>query len=590
MTQILARSVLALLATSALVAGPALASPVARLTPAVMQGGAGQPQLILAATHKKKHHAAAKASAHKAPAHKKGHGKGRHAAAAPAADEADAGAPGANGQVAEETTAGESYKVKKGDTLQKVADQLDVEVAELKKINKIKGSAIRAGQVLKGPGATSRAYVAARGDNMAAVARRFGVSEKALKAENGLGRRVASLKSGQHLKLPQGAKDHGAPKAESAAASPRRLRGRVAAPVDGAPMATAGGDRSALGRVIEVPGPPRTYRVRKGDTLDKVADKLGIGTAQLKKDNHLRKNLIRPGQTLKAPGGMVKAYVVGPSDTTYGIARRFGVTIEALRAANGMGRRGTIHTGERLRLPAGYRDHGPAAATSAPQRQAPTRSQSYAPPSYAPQTYAPQTSEQPQATAPGVRPTTPQPYAAPSTTARPYTPSVAIPRVYTPPPATGAGPPLAPQAAAPPTDAQISEMGRGKFQWPLRGEVLSDFGPKTAGQRNDGLNIQAGAGDPVRASAPGDVVYAGDQVPGFGNLVLIKHADGWVTAYGHLSRVEVKMQQRVSQGQEIGQAGSTGGVAEPQLHFEVRYAPNPLERARPIDPKLVLPR
>jgi murein DD-endopeptidase MepM/ murein hydrolase activator NlpD len=133
-------------------------------------------------------------------------------------------------------------------------------------------------------------------------------------------------------------------------------------------------------------------------------------------------------------------------------------------------------------------------------------------------------------------------------------------------------------------------MGRGKFAWPVRGELLSDFGPaKAVGQKNDGINIQAPAGEPVHVAADGDVVYAGDQVPGFGNLVLVKHADGWVTAYGHLSHVDVKMQQKVSQGQVIGQVGSTGGVPEPQLHFEVRYAPNPLERARPVDPKLVLP-
>lgn len=79
-------------------------------------------------------------------------------------------------------------------------------------------------------------------------------------------------------------------------------------------------------------------------------------------------------------------------------------------------------------------------------------------------------------------------------------------------------------------------------------------------------------------------------MPGFGNLVLIKHADGWVTAYGHLARVDVKMQQKVVQGQQIGQAGTSGGVSEPQLHFEVRYASAPSERARPIDPKLVLGR
>lgn len=141
-----------------------------------------------------------------------------------------------------------------------------------------------------------------------------------------------------------------------------------------------------------------------------------------------------------------------------------------------------------------------------------------------------------------------------------------------------------------PADLQISQLGRGRFAWPLRGDIISGFGPKGTGQRNDGVNIRINAGAPVRAAAAGDVVYAGDQVPGFGNLVLIKHADGWVTAYGHLGRVDVKMQQKVTQGQQIGQAGASGGVSEPQLHFEVRYAPTPADRARPIDPLLVLPK
>jgi murein DD-endopeptidase MepM/ murein hydrolase activator NlpD len=132
-------------------------------------------------------------------------------------------------------------------------------------------------------------------------------------------------------------------------------------------------------------------------------------------------------------------------------------------------------------------------------------------------------------------------------------------------------------------------MGKGRFTWPLTGAILADFGPKAGGQRNDGIDIQADAGAPVRASADGDIVYAGDQVPGFGNLVLIKHADGWATVYAHLSRIDVKMQQKVTQGQQVGQVGTTGGVPEPQLHFEVRYTPNPLERARSVDPKLVLP-
>jgi murein DD-endopeptidase MepM/ murein hydrolase activator NlpD len=150
--------------------------------------------------------------------------------------------------------------------------------------------------------------------------------------------------------------------------------------------------------------------------------------------------------------------------------------------------------------------------------------------------------------------------------------------------------PGAPVASPTPADSAISTMGRGRFVWPVRGDVISTFGPKGAGQRNDGINIKANTGEPIRAAAAGDVVYAGDQVPGFGNLVLIKHADGWVTAYGHLGKVDVRMQQKVVQGQQIGSVGSTGGVTEPQLHFEIRYAPTAAERARPIDPDLVLPR
>ena len=178
-------------------------------------------------------------------------------------------------------------------------------------------------------------------------------------------------------------------------------------------------------------------------------------------------------------------------------------------------------------------------------------------------------------------PTTPQPYVPPPRPVRRPTPST--------PPSSG---PIdgAPVASPPASDSQITQMGAGRFEWPLRGEVLSSFGSKGTGQRNDGVNIRANTGDPVRSAADGDVVYAGDQVPGFGNLVLVKHADGWVTAYGHLSRVGVRMQQKVSQGQEIGLAGSSGGVSEPQLHFEVRFAPTPQERARPVDPALVLPR
>jgi murein DD-endopeptidase MepM/ murein hydrolase activator NlpD len=144
-------------------------------------------------------------------------------------------------------------------------------------------------------------------------------------------------------------------------------------------------------------------------------------------------------------------------------------------------------------------------------------------------------------------------------------------------------------SSAPPTANEIAAAGAGRFIQPVTGDIISGYGPKDGGQRNDGVNFVAPAGTPVRAAAAGEVVYAGDQVPGFGNLVLVKHDGGWVTAYAHLGRVDVKMRDMVMQGQQIGQVGSTGGVSQPQLHFEVRYAPTPQDKARPVDPSLVLP-
>ncbi len=108
------------------------------------------------------------------------------------------------------------------------------------------------------------------------------------------------------------------------------------------------------------------------------------------------------------------------------------------------------------------------------------------------------------------------------------------------------------------------------FAWPLEGRVLSAFGPKPGGRYNDGVNLKANPGTPVRAAADGVVAYAGDAVAGFGNLVLIKHADGWVSAYGHNETLLVARGARVTKGEIIARSGATGAVDEPQLHFELR--------------------
>lgn len=109
-----------------------------------------------------------------------------------------------------------------------------------------------------------------------------------------------------------------------------------------------------------------------------------------------------------------------------------------------------------------------------------------------------------------------------------------------------------------------------KFIWPVDGPVISAYGPKKGGLHNDGINIKAPKGAPVRAADNGMVVYAGSELKGFGNLVLIKHADRWVTAYAHMDRTLVRKGQAVRQGDSIGVVGSTGMVDSPQLHFETR--------------------
>ncbi|MET0338307.1 MAG: LysM peptidoglycan-binding domain-containing M23 family metallopeptidase, partial [Caulobacter sp.] len=371
------------------------------------------------------------------------------------------------------------------------------------------------------------------------------------------------LRVGQKLTIPgQGGSTPARVAPEAARPAPVTSRPNQVRPSREEPVAETSETSSAPGggRVITVDGPAKSYTVKKGDNLDEVADRMGMSRRELASLNGLKSPYrLTVGQRLKGEATRAKAYVVESGDTLAVVAQRFGVTSRALAAENNLRTTAKLRSGQRLILPDGYRDRGaprPAASTPAPVRET---------------TPAPTTPSRETAL-----PSTPQPYSG--TPARPAAP-----------PAISSSRPQIADAPASLSETEIVAAGKGRFVWPLTGEILSDFGPKAGSQRNDGLNIRANAGEAVRSAAAGEVVYSGDQVPGFGNLVLVKHTDGWVTAYAHLGRTDVKMRQQVAQGQQIGQAGSTGGVAEPQLHFEVRYAPSPKDKARPINPTLVLP-
>lgn len=249
---------------------------------------------------------------------------------------------------------------------------------------------------------------------------------------------------------------------------------------------------------------------------------------------------VRPGEI----------YVIQGGDTLSGVARRFATPVRTLMTLNGIGEDGAIRPGMRLILPEGAVDNGPDPYATGP-------------------------SPFQDATIPEMTETPPPPPPPPP------------PPVPTPPPAsTGA----ALDDDGFPMPEELVRRAAGRFAWPVRGDLLTRYGVMGSGLRSDGINIGAASGTEVRASAAGQVAYAGDSLPGLGTTVVIVHSDGWVTAYSHLGSTNVRMEQRVTQGQVIGTTGTTGGVTQPQVHFEIRYTPAPAERPRPVDPLPLLPR
>jgi murein DD-endopeptidase MepM/ murein hydrolase activator NlpD len=151
-------------------------------------------------------------------------------------------------------------------------------------------------------------------------------------------------------------------------------------------------------------------------------------------------------------------------------------------------------------------------------------------------------------------------------------------------------------AAAPPSEKEpivksgsavklpgLSARAGTKFAWPVKGDIIADFGPKSGGLSNDGINIAAPLGSGVSSAENGVVAYAGNEMKGFGNLLIIQHAGGWMTVYAHLDNFTVRRGDKVEIGQKIGTVGKTGKVSEPQLGFQVRKgakAYNPKEQLR----------
>ena len=287
--------------------------------------------------------------------------------------------------------------------------------------------------------------------------------------------------------------------------------------------------------------------VASGEGLSQVAARSHIPSGALGVANGLASTArLVPGQLLKLPGGRV--HTVRSGETGIAIARAYGVDWPRVVAANRLAPPYALEIGDRLLLPSRVQ----VAAMSIEERAAAFRIDI-------------------DDLITGAEPATP---------GRSKQVSPGRLRARLAGAETGAAGAAETGASA---AAVVSTGPIPHFSWPLEGRILSDFGAKPGGRYNDGVNLKTSAGTAVRAAADGVVAYAGDAVAGFGNLVLIKHADGWVSAYGHNEAVLVARGDRVRQGDVIARAGATGAVDEPQLHFELRRG-----RAA-IDPVKLLP-
>jgi murein DD-endopeptidase MepM/ murein hydrolase activator NlpD len=264
---------------------------------------------------------------------------------------------------------------------------------------------------------------------------------------------------------------------------------------------------------------------------------------------------------LARPTAEARRIVVRPGQSLGGIAHAYHVPQRTIIAANHLAPPYKVEAGQRLLIPGGAGAPGQPALAAAPSA-VPT-AQGHPPPEIIPLD--------------GPAPVKPAP--PPQNAAGLTPPGAAAPAQRPPGEPSAAEEANADTASAPPGAYEPALPHGGHFAWPVRGRVLAGYGVASGGTHNDGINIAAPRGTPVAAVDAGIVAYAGNELRGYGNLILVKHASGWITAYAHCDELLVKRGDKVNRGQVIAKVGATGGVAEPQLHFELRRG------KRPVDPR-----
>jgi len=305
------------------------------------------------------------------------------------------------------------------------------------------------------------------------------------------------------------------------------------------------------------------HRVTRGETLYAISREFGVPLRSLIVENNLTPPYdLLVGQRLRIPA--VRVHTVRSGETVYGISRQYGVAMNELVRANQIPSPYRIKVGQRLSIPAqtgAVRQQTVALSPSAQDDG--SISQQPLPPSGTSSSIG---QEEPPSAVP---PTDPEP-------TPPQQASYGPGEVVYPPAKPNAPPRLVGPIPRPPP-----MTGQG-FLWPVQGKVVSGYGAKGRGLHNDGINIAAPRNSPIRAAESGVVAYAGDGLQGFGNIVLIKHQNGYVTAYAHADSLLVTRGQVIQRGQAIARVGSTGNVETPQVHFQIRKG------RQAIDPRTLL--
>jgi murein DD-endopeptidase MepM/ murein hydrolase activator NlpD len=293
----------------------------------------------------------------------------------------------------------------------------------------------------------------------------------------------------------------------------------------------------------------RRIAVQPGDTLYDISRRYSVNMRALIETNGLEPPYaLDKGSTVSLPPPNVHRIERG--ETLYSVSRRYNVDTRSLALLNGMSRPWTVYPGDELLLPPLAREQGRAMAP-------PVQVKAVGP------------------SVPSVKPVQAKPSKELQVLDAASGPINLAPGVAVAPV------PKAPvvKASAKPKEVRVADTGNHDFIWPVSGNVSRGYGAGDDGAHNDGVNIDVPRGTPVKAAASGEVVYAGDELVGFGNLVLIRHSGGWITAYAYSDSLKVKEGDMVAQGQAIATSGASGNAGSPQVHFELRKGKEPVDPA-----------